>query len=328
MQMSFLRRSSKGQTMVMFLALIAMIGALGLTCDMAVMYINWQAMQRAADEAVISGAGWLNATDSSGDSKAIATATTYATSNGILSSEIAGGAATVNNHQSISITVNRTVPHFFAQVFGLMNAAVQVKATAGIQPITGAGGRHLVPFGFVCPSPPCAGAVPGEKFALPGDSVSQSPGNWGGLNFSAQDSTGGYTGNNYQNKIINGYGGSTPIMMGATDVLPTTGNDVNTQGGPAIASRYSAGTEVPNAGDPSVLTDPNDPRVIIIPMVESFPNGKSGFLNITGFITALIVPEPGHPGQFLGEVVSTSESADVAGGNGPVTGTTKAVLLN
>jgi len=315
--------------MVMFLALITMVGALGLTCDMAVMYINWQAMQKAADEAVLSGAGWLNIADNSGDSKAIATATTYANNNGILSSEIAGGVATVDDAKhTISITANRTVPHIFAQVFNLMSAPVQVKATAGIQPITGAGGRHLVPFGFVCPSPPCAGALPGEKFGLPGDSARLGPGNWGGLNFSAQDPNGGYTGSNYGDKITNGYTGTTPIMMGATDVLPTTGNDVNTQGGPAIAARFSKGTEVPNASDPSVLTDPNDARVIIIPMVESFPNGKSGVLDITGFITALIVPEPGHPGQFMAEVVSTSESADVAGGNGPATGTTKAVLLN
>jgi hypothetical protein len=314
--------------MVMFLALFTMIGALALTCDMAVMYVNWQAMQRAADEAVLSGAGWLNGADNTGDSKAIATATTYATNNGILTSEIAGGAATVDDAKhTISITVNRTVPHIFAQVFNLMNAPVQVKATAGIQPITGAGGGHLVPFGFVCASPPCAGALPGQKFGLPGDSVTQSPGNWGGLNFGAQDPNGGYTGSHYGDKITNGYAGSTPIMTGATDVLPTTGNDVNTQGGPAIAARYSKGTEVPNASDPSVLTDPNDPRVITIPMVQSFPNGKSGVLDITGFITALIVPEPGHPGQFLAEVVSTSESASVANGNGPVTGATKAVLL-
>ena len=324
--MTILRRSSKGQTMVMFLALITMIGALGLTCDMAVMYINWQAMQKAADEAVLSGAGWLNATDSSGDSKAIATATTYANSNGILSSEIAGGAATVNNHQTISITVNRTVPHIFAQVFGLMNAAVQVKATAGIQPIIGAGGDHLVPFTFVCATPPCAGTLPGQTFGLPGDAVKQSPGNWGGLDYSAQDPTQQYTGSHYGDSITNGYGGTSPIMTGTTDVQTTTGNDVNTQGGPAIAARYGKGTEVPNASDPAVLADPNDPRVIVVPMVASLPNGKK-VVDITGFLTALIVPEPGHPGQFFAEVVSTSESANVASGNGPVTGTTKPVLL-
>jgi len=326
--MTILRRSSKGQTMVMFLALITMVGALGLTCDMAVMYINWQAMQKAADEAVLSGAGWLNGADASGDSKAIATATTYAASNGILSTEIAGGAATVDDAKhTISITVNRTVPHIFAQVFGLMNAAVQVKATAGIQPINGAGGNHLVPFGFVCATPPCAGTLPGQKFGLPGDAITRSPGNWGGLDYGAQDSSQQYSGSHYATAITNGYGGTTPIMTGTTDVSPTTGNDVNTQGGPAIAARYKKGSEMPNTSDLAVLTDPNDPRVIMIPMVASFPNGNSQILNITGFITALIVPEPGHPRQFYAQVVSTSESADVASANGPATGTTKPVLL-
>jgi len=328
--MTILRRSPKGQSMVMFLAIFTMIGALGLTCDMAVMYINWQGMQRAADAAVLSGAGWLNGTDSTGDSKAIATATTYATDNGILSTEISGGAATVNNHTTISITLNRTVPHIFAQVLGLMTAPIQVTATAGIQPIDGAGGTHLVPFGFVCGSPPCSDAAPGQTFALPGDSDRVSPGNWGGLNFGDQDPTQQYTGSHYEGAIENGYGGTTPIMMGTTDIHPVTGNDVNVHGGPGVEDRYNNGTEVPDASDPSVLTNPNDSRVIIIPMVASFPNGNSADVDITGFITALIIPEPGQgssPTQFYAEVVSTSDSSDVASGSGPATGTTKAVLL-
>ena len=316
--------------MVMFLAIFTMIGALGLTCDMAVMYINWQSMQRAADAAVLSGAGWLNGTDSTGDTKAIATATTYATDNGILSTEISGGAATVTpDHSTISITLNRTVPHIFAQVLGLMTAPIQVTATAGIQPITGAGGDHLVPFSFVCASPPCSNAAPGQTFALPGDADRESPGNWGGLDFSAQDPGNGYTGSHYGTMITEGYQGTTPILLGTTDIETTTGNDVNTQGGSAVEARYNDGTEVPDASDPSVLTDPNDPRVIIIPMVASLPNGKKD-VDITGFLTALIVPEPGqgsNPTQFYAEVVSTSVSGNVASGSGPVTGTTKAVLL-
>ncbi len=102
--------------------------------------------------------------------------------------------------------------------------------------------------------------------------------------------------------------------------------DVNIHGPAGLADRYNAGTEVPSTTNPADLADPNDPRVIIIPMVDSFPNGNAT-VDIMGFITALIVPEPGHPGQFYAVVVSTSDSYTVASLDGPDTGTSKAVLL-
>lgn len=316
----------RGQVIVLYAGILAvLLGAVALGSDVAVMYMNWQGIQKAADQAVLSGAGMLNGTDSTGDNNAIATATAYATSNGIQAGEIISG-PTVVGHQTISLTVQRTVPYLFGQALGLGSAPVQVTAKAQIQPIVGAGGTHLVPFGFVCAAPPCANAAPGQTFGLPGDAIKQTPGNWGGLDFSAQDPTQGYTGSHYEAAIENGYGGTTPILVGTTDVDTVTGNDVNVHGGPGVQDRYNLGTEVPNASDPSVLTDPNDPRVIVIPMVASLPNGKKT-VDITGFITALIVPEPGAPGQFYAEVVSTNISADIADANGPVTGTTKPVLI-
>jgi Flp pilus assembly protein TadG len=70
--MTILRRCSKGQFAVLFaIALPALLGVLALTCDMSVMYMNWQRMQKAADAAVLARAGRLNGTDSTGDSKAI-----------------------------------------------------------------------------------------------------------------------------------------------------------------------------------------------------------------------------------------------------------------
>jgi Flp pilus assembly protein TadG len=330
MQMSILRRCSKGQIMVWFaIALPALLGVLALTCDMSVMYMNWQAMQRAADAAVLSGAGWLNGTDSTGDTKAISTANNFAASNGIQSTEIVAGPTVSADHKTITITLSRTVPYLFGRVVGLFTAPVQVTATAGIEAVNGAGGNHLVPFGFTCPGPPCMSA--GTSFILPGDlnTTRLSPGNWGALDFPDGQN---YGGANYAKTIVTGYQGTTPILIGDTSgVVQQPGNDVNQKNsGPAgLANRYAAGTEVPSTTNPADLANPNDPRVIIIPMVDSWTNGKGTNTpaDITGFITALIVPEPGLPGQFYGVVVSTSDSYTVASLNGPDTGTTKAVLL-
>ena len=139
-----------------------------------------------------------------------------------------------------------------------------------------------------------------------------------------------YGGNNYTKAIVNGYQGKTPIMIGTSSgVLQQPGNDMNNFGPTGIQTRYNAGTEVPNTSNPAVLSDINDPRVIVIPMVTAFNAGKSTTApaNITGFITALIVPDPLHSGQFYAVVVSTNETMTIASLDGPQTGTTKAVLL-
>src|SRR5262249_53107494 len=144
-----------------------------------------------------------------------------------------------------------------------------------------------------CVSPGSSLQMPGESNAPPG-SIKYSPGNWGGLAYNDGQT---YTGTQFKDAIVNGYQGSSPIELGTTSgVIPTTGNDVSTRTQAALASRYNAGSQ-----GTSAPYDPNDSRIIMIPMVESFPTGKSSVVNITGFITALITPD-GH-GDYYGLVL-------------------------
>lgn len=334
--MSILRRHSKGQMMVLYaIALPALLGVAALGTDVAVMYVNWQAMQRAADAAALAGAGKLDGTAPS-DAGAIANAKVYATNNGLAAGEVATPTVSAD-HKTITVSASRTVPYYFAQALGMLNASVQVTATAQIQPINGTDSNHLVPFGFVCVNPGAnppdckngsgVGTTPGSKFALPGNSNNdmQSPGNWSGLAFNDGQQ---YTGSHYKNAVINGYQGTTPIYLGTvSDVITTTGNDVNVHGGPGVAQRYNSGTAVPDPTNPSVLStsELGDSRVIEIPMVQAFGNGKSITVYITGFITAIIVPD-GKNG-YAAQVVSTNETGNIPNPNGPITGSYQPVLI-
>ncbi len=180
--MNKILRKPRGQIMVLYAGIIAvLLGAVALGTDVAVMYVNWQGMQKAADQAVLSGAGLLNGTDGTGDSNAIAAATSYATSNGILATDTVTG-PTVSGHQTITMTVSRTVPYLFGQALGLSSAPVQVTATAQIQPIGGAGSSHLVPFGFVCASPPCSSPLRATLF-IAGRLVAPKPRQLGRVGF-------------------------------------------------------------------------------------------------------------------------------------------------
>jgi Flp pilus assembly protein TadG len=318
---------SRGQVMVLYAGVVAvLLGAVGLCTDVGLMYFNWQQLQKAADAAVLAGANYLP-----GDpTTAISTAQAWPLNNSVLATEIVGTPSVTAGNTKISITLKRTVPYNFAQVLGMVSNDVQVTATAAVQGVAGAGGDHVVPVGFTCANPgtnPCAS--PGDKIITPGENGAPpgtyklSPGNWGGLGFSDGQT---YTGSNFADAVQNGYEGTTPILLGtASGVITTTGNDVNNFGPKGLAARYKAGSLTLPLPSPMTASDFNDPRIIEIPMVASWPQGKSQVVDITGFITAILVPDGN--GTYYAQVVSISLSDQVGSSGAPNTGTLAPVLV-
>src|SRR5580704_12139456 len=102
---------SKGQiAVIMTLVIGVLLGECCLGTDVAVLYYNWTILQKAADSAVLAGAGYLP-----GDpSAAVATAKTYAQNNFAAASEIVSGTPVVssspaNANDTITISLKRTV---------------------------------------------------------------------------------------------------------------------------------------------------------------------------------------------------------------------------
>jgi hypothetical protein len=317
---------SRGQMMVLYAGALAfaLAGAVALCTDVAVMYVNWENLQKAADAAVLAGANYLP----NDTATAISTANTWSVNNNsIQASEIVSGPTVSNANQNISITLKRTVPYNFGKVLGLTSADVQVTATAQAENVGGGGGQHLIPVGFACKSPPCVS--PGQNLVLPGElggppSNNQvSPGNWGLLQFSDGQK---YTGNGFQTTLANGYQGTAPILLGSSSgVSSNTGNDVNKLTQPGLTTRYNSGTlTVPL---PSPMTSANfaDPRIIEIPMISSWPSGN-GVVSITGFITAVLIPDGN--GTYYAQVISISLGDQIGDPNAPGTGTFVDVLVN
>lgn len=318
---------SSGQVMVLYAGVIAvLLGAVGLCTDVGLMYFNWQQLQKAADAAALAGANYLPKDPST----AVSTAQAWPANNSALTSEIVGTPSVNAGDTQISITLKRTVPYNFAQVLGLVSNDVQVTAIAAIESVGGAvgspGGGHLVPVGFTCPNPttnPCT--TPGENINLPGETTNTmiTPGNWGGLQY---PDTQQYTGQHYSDAIQNGYEGSTPILLGTvSNINSVTGNDVNNFAPSGLAARYKAGSLTLPLPSPMTAADQADPRLIEIPMVSTFGNGKSITLDITGFITALLIPD-GH-GAYYAQVLNISLSNQIASQGAPSTGTTTPVLI-
>jgi hypothetical protein len=173
-----LRKFHRGQMfVVMTLALTALLGALALGTDVAVIYLNWMQLRKAADSAALAGAAYLGpfaATPPAsaacawggGGNPAYDVACSYAETNGVAPGEILsiGPAMTLPSNetvpagaQTLQVSLRRsTIPMFFASLVmpsgSKFAAAVDATAVgpAPIQTMT----QGMFPAGIsVAPSP-------------------------------------------------------------------------------------------------------------------------------------------------------------------------------
>ena len=270
--MTILRRSSKGQIIVLYAGvLVVLLGAIGLCTDAGVFYVHWQLLQRAADSAALAGATHLPSDTSTAQSGAVS----IAEKNGILASEIVSTPVSAND-LSITVNLSRTVPYYFARTLGLTTGVVSVSATAGVQP-NNADARGLIPVGLSCPNGATTGNCNGDytvgtTYSMKQDQSQTSlSGNWGAL------ALGGNGASVYRQNLAFGYNGNIGI---GTLVATEPGNIVGPTG-QAVAERLAAGVmadpTVAAGAAPSPGNVPTyDPRLVVVPMVDYSASGKGG----------------------------------------------------
>jgi Flp pilus assembly protein TadG len=274
---------SKGQIFVMYaVAATAMLGAVAMGTDVAIMYFNWASMQRAVDAAALAGANFLPEDTSTASSKA----TSYATLNGLAGAEVATPTFNAPTNDSITVTASRTVPYYFAKVLGLTNQLIKVTATAQVpasvscvgcasygprsQPTGGAsdsggtqcadtGSCQLIPIGLDWTTP----FVTGSPVTF--NQASVGAGNWDLI------ALGGTGGSNFRTNLANGFSG--PVAIG--DFITTEPGKKKgpiTQG---FQDRIDQAASIDPTGTFSSHKQ-NNPRVVVIPMVDwGAINGRS-----------------------------------------------------
>ena len=274
--------SKHGQiAVVLTLILVPLISLIGLGADLGLLYFHWVILQKAADAAVLAGAGYLPSQPSTAQS----TAATYATTNGMKSGEITSNTV-ANDDMSITMTTSRTVPYFFLQLVGLSSGVVKPMAKAGIQANT-YGARGLIPIGLPCTSTSCSYTTGTEYHLVQagangnGGSWNVGPGNWGRLALGAPG------GSQFLTNLLNGYEGSI-----SSTVNVETGQ-VNGPTNEGVSQRVAAGTAV----DPSVSLPPTyatvpqyDERLVAVPLVDfTGVTGSSSSATLMGFALMWLV---------------------------------------
>ncbi len=237
---------------IVALSIPVLLGVISLCADVGVFYVTWVQLQKAADAAALAGATYLPFDTAD----AITTADNYAMRNGMAAGEIVSTSVAPDD-MSMSITLSRVVPAYFARLVGLVGGPVSAQATAGLVPVASV--NSLLPIGVDSRT----SYSPGETVTLMEGQI--GPGNWGPL---ALGSPGAST---FDSNVENGYFGKVSIG----DLLNT---ETGLMAGPtkkAFDARLSAGeTEDPSGTYANhTLTDP---RAVTVPMVDfASINGKS-----------------------------------------------------
>jgi len=326
---------------VMTLALTALLAALALGTDVAVIYMNWMQLRKAADSAALAGAAYLGpfaATPPAsapcawggGGNSAYDVACSYAESNGVAPGEILsiGPATTLPPDQTVpscaqtlQVSLRRTtIPMFFASLVmpSGSNFAAAVDATAvgpaPIQTMT----QGMFPAGLI-------GVAPSSTldYPQPVSLTSGSSGNLAWLDLPACNPVGspppahpGDHGANLANDITNGstcaYSIGNAIDVVSASEFSNHSADIDS----AMLNRIPD----PNLPPPSLeQLNSSDPQVAVVPLVHTGsttgPGGKTHqTATIVGFATLWLMNYAPNSQTITADFMQYTDQYGVGGG--------------
>lgn len=130
---SFRQRFERGQAIVLFAAgLAGFCGLVGMAVDIGHVAYARTDLQKIADAAALAGAQDLP----SSPSTASMAASSYATKNGLATTNVAVSSST-NANDTITVTATRRVDYTFLKVIGLSGANPSASATVKVKAVTG-----------------------------------------------------------------------------------------------------------------------------------------------------------------------------------------------
>ncbi len=259
---------------IVAMALPVLLGGMTLATDVGDLYLNYFRLQTADDASVLSGAMYLP----DQPARAISTARTYASLNGVASAEIVSATTAYDATLcpapplpppppvpgcKLTMILRRSVSYYFARLVGVDNGVVNTTSTATAGP-AGAIDLGLVPIGVQYRSgDPTHSTIPSDgtavflRFTSPTAPMSM-PNNWSALALG---------GKQFTTVFPPGYNGKVSVSdLIAPDRSATTTGPVTA----AIQMRVSAGAAVDPSGSavPPPNYTANDSRAVTVAMVD------------------------------------------------------------
>lgn len=255
-----LLKSRKGAiAVVAAAALVGMTSMAALAIDAGMLFLNRYRLANSADAAALAGAQELPGRPG----EAISAAMNFVAANspnGQLPDSVQPVLSKGNT--TITVTLSRNVPLYFARVMGLASSVVTATATAEVKTYSG-GNRGIVPFGIVKQN-----FVFGQTYQLKLGGGDGYNGNFQAL------ALGGTGASTYTNNIKHGYKGNFKI---GDWIFTETGN---MSGPTATGVSFRIGLD-PAATFETVQS--NSERIIVVPILDSLlVSGREDVL-VVGF---------------------------------------------
>jgi hypothetical protein len=323
--------NARGQVAVLYsLIAVFLVGAVALGADVAVMYMDWQHMQKVSDAAAIAGANYLGypfdgtaapGCDGQPDA-ATKVACTYAVDNGIAVAELT---LTEPTASTIQVVAHKdTQPYFFGKALGLSTYGVSATARAQAGGPVGTVKQGLFPVGLQCTNPCSLGSLdPGQSVSFGAKFVGGlAPGNWQWLN-----PTGGSGGGDpaLAAAIENGSSALFSINPPNNVIQSEPGNKGNSRPvKDALAARLGSCAAISDpcssgGGNPNNIPA-KDPCLVVVPAVDYHGCTGNCGLTIEGFamiyLEAATTTSTHIEGCFVKEITGDSISSSSAPGLG------------
>jgi len=146
-------RSTQGQATVLTVVfLVVLLAMAALVLDVGSWYRAKRAAQSTADAAALAGA---QALPNTGDASTLAQQ--YATKNGGLGTGNVTFTTKITSNDTVTVSVKRTAPGFFAKIFGVKSVSVGATATARSEPVSQAFGVAPITVHYKQPLLHCTG---------------------------------------------------------------------------------------------------------------------------------------------------------------------------
>ncbi|MCG9480155.1 MAG: hypothetical protein K9H14_08145 [Actinomycetia bacterium] len=281
-------KTESGQVAVIVaLLIVSLVGMTALVIDVGSLYEVRRNLQTVADAAALAGAQELPHSVTEAKQKAIE----YANNNlkysdtEITEDNIEIFSTEVPN-DSIRVTPEDKNPQlFFSGILGINTAEVAATATATVyNPLSM---NHLVPWSI--PQDKYGEVIPGQSYSLKVPAQEQEDGNFQAMCFQNDNIAAKSGANLYEYNIVHGctediiIGHQYPTEPGNM-VGPTESGVEDLIGG--NTQSFSEVTSTITGDDGKTYysgTDTTCPRIVLVPIIDSLPNGKSDPVTIMGF---------------------------------------------
>jgi len=278
-------RSERGQTLAMMAVfMVVLLGASAMAIDLGNWWLQKRELQNAADAAALAGASSLPA---SWQAAQAASQANYSTNGRSTDTVTYQNTTDMSSNDSVTVTTSRTVPTWFAQIFGIGSARISATARATVESVTQAAGPAVMPWGVLQNS-----YTAGQTYSIYTTNVSNANNGAIDVPYVSGSNCPVPTGATTYSDLIGGSLTPCAVSVGeSVNTKPGNNSGPTSQGITARITNWQTLDQIVrfNSDGTTTLIDSTSPQLVLVPVLTNpdgsggWPNGTSSPMTVVGF---------------------------------------------